>query len=84
MRKFWRGFRTAKDLREREEIASVRQGLIDTLRTLIRTHGHDGEAEYVRELRRWKQDITAEETVERIRQYHAAVDEWQSLDQEPL
>jgi hypothetical protein len=84
MRKFWGGYRTEKDLREREEIARVREGLIETLRRLIRTCGHDGEAEYVRELKRWKQDIDADEIKERIRQYHAAVDERQSLDQEPL
>ena len=50
--KFSGGYRTQKDLREREEIARVRGELIETLRRLIRTHGHDGEAEYVRELKR--------------------------------
>jgi hypothetical protein len=84
MKNFWGGFRTAKDLREREEIAQVREALVETLRRIIRTRGHDGEAEYVRELKRWKQDISNQEIQDRIRQYHDAVDERQLLDQEPL
>jgi len=84
MRKFWRGYRQAKDLREREEIKKVRDNLIATLRRLIRTRGHEGEAEYTAELKRWKQDIGAFELRERIRQYHHAVDDYQSRDQEPL
>jgi hypothetical protein len=84
MKNFWRGFRKASDIREREEIAKVREDLIETLRRLIRTRGHDGEAEYVRELKRWKQDISPAELQEQIRRYHVAVDERQSLDREPL
>jgi hypothetical protein len=80
MKRWWRGFRQEKDQREREEIKKVRDELIATLRRLIQTRGHEGEAEYVAELKRWKQDIGPEELRLRVRQYHSAVDEYQSRD----
>ena len=43
--------------------------------------GHEAEPEYVRLLKDWKPDITKEELVVRIKQYHDAVSERQSRDQ---
>ncbi len=80
MKKFWRGFRQAKDIRERDERARVKSELLDKLRELLRTGGHEAEAEYVKVVKELKPDITKEELVERIRQYHAAVSERQSRD----
>ena len=80
MRKFWRGFRQAKDIREREERARVKSDLLDKLRQLLTTGGHEAEAEYVQVLKDFKPEITPEELKERIRQYHAAVSERQSRD----
>ena len=80
MKKFWRGFRQAKDIRERDERARVKSELLDKLRALLRTGGHEAEAEYVKVVKELKPDITKEELVERIRQYHAAVSERQSRD----
>ncbi len=80
MKNFWRGFRQAKDIREREERTRVKSELLDKLRELLRTGGHEAEAEYVKVVKELKPDITKEELVERIRQYHAAVSERQSRD----
>jgi len=82
MRKFWRGFRKASDLRKREEIAKVRSDLLDRLSRLIRTGGHEAESEYVIVLKQIRQDIGPEELRERIRQFHDAVNVRQLLDQE--
>ena len=41
--KFWRGFRQAKDIREREERAPVKSELLEKLRELITTGGHEAE-----------------------------------------
>jgi hypothetical protein len=81
MKKFWRGFRQAKDIREREERTRVKSELLDKLRELLRTGGHEAEAEYVKVVKELKPDIAKEELAERIRQYHAAVSERQSRDQ---
>lgn len=83
MRRFWRGFRKAKDVREREEIAKVRQDLLERLTQLVRYGGHDAEPEYVAVLKQIRQDMSAKELQERIRQFHDAVDERQLLDREP-
>ena len=48
MKKFWRGFRQAKDIREREQRARVRSELLDKLKELLTTGGHEAEAEYVK------------------------------------
>lgn len=82
MRKFWRGFRKASDLREREEIAKVRSDLLDRLSQLIRTGGHEAESEYVAVLKQIRQDMSEDELRERIRQYHDAVNARQLLDRE--
>lgn len=82
MKKFWGGYRTEKDLREREEIAKVRSELLERISRLIRTGGHEAESEYVAVLKQIRQDMSPEELKERIRQYHDAVNERQLLDQE--
>jgi hypothetical protein len=82
MRNFWRGFRKASDLRQREEIAKVRSDLLERLGHLVRMGGHEAEGEYVTVLKQIRQDMSAEELQERIRQYHDAVNARQSLDRE--
>jgi len=81
MKKFWRGFRKESDLREREEIAKIRSDLLERLRDLLRSGGHEGEAEYVRVVKQINQDISETELKQRIKQYHDAVYERQLLDQ---
>lgn len=80
MKKFWRGFRQAKDIREREQRARVRSELLDKLKELLTTGGHEAEAEYVKVVKDLKPEITKGELAERIKQYHAAVSERQSRD----
>jgi hypothetical protein len=82
MKKFWHGFRKAKDLNEREEIAKVRSDLLERLNRLVQVGGHDAEPEYVVVLKQIRQDISQEELQEKIRQFHDAVNERQLLDQE--
>lgn len=82
MRKFWRGFRKASDLREREEVAKVRSDLLERLSHLIRIGRHEAEPEYVLVLKQIRQDMSEEELRERIRQFHDAVNDQQLLDQE--
>jgi len=80
MKNFWRGFRQAKDIRERQERTRVKSELLNKLRELLRTGGQEAEAEYVKVVKELKPDITKEELAQRIRQYHAAVSERQSRD----
>ncbi len=80
MKNYWRGFRQAKDIREREERVRVKSELLDKLRKLLTTGGHEAEAEYVQVVKELKPETTKEELTERIRQYHAAVSERQSRD----
>jgi hypothetical protein len=80
MKKFWRGFRQEKDIREREERARVKSELLAKLRELVTTGGHEAEAEYVKVIKDLNPEISKEELAERIRQYHAAVSERQSRD----
>jgi hypothetical protein len=82
MRRFWRGFRKASDLREREEIAKVRSDLLARLSDLVRTGGHEAESEYVTVLKQIRQDMSEEELRGRITQFHDAVNARQLLDQE--
>ena len=65
MKKFWRGFRKESDLHERKEIAKVRSELIEKLRELVRTGGHEGEAEFVSVLKQINRDIRDEELREK-------------------
>jgi len=81
MKKFWKGFRKASDLREREEIAKARSDLLVKLSDLIETGGHEAEPEYVIVLKQIRQDMSEEELRDRIRQYHDAVNARQLLDQ---
>jgi len=80
MKKFWRGFRTEAEKIERDEAARVRADQLEKLRLLLEVGGHEAEAEYVQFLKDWKPDIGKGELQERIRQYHAAVNERQSRD----
>lgn len=82
MKKFWRGFRRVADEHERQDRVRVREEQIKALRHLLDVGGHEAEPEYVQLLKDWKPDITKEELVVRIRQYHAAVSERQSRDRE--
>jgi hypothetical protein len=83
-KKFWSGYRTEKDLREREEIAEVRSQLLERLTQLIRTGAHEAEPEYVVVLKQIRQDISEGELREWIKRYHDAVNARQSLDRESL
>jgi hypothetical protein len=84
MKKFSRGYRTEKDQREREEIAKVRTELLERLTQLIRTGGHEAEAEYVVALKQIRQDMSESELSEWISRYHDAVNARQLLDQDDL
>lgn len=80
MKKFWRGFRKASDLREREEVAKVREELLARLRQLLQTGGHEAEPDFVKVLKQIDQGISGERLQERIRQFHDAVNARQSPD----
>jgi hypothetical protein len=80
MRKFWRGFRKASDLREREERKAARNELILKLLHLLRTGSHEAVDEYAGIVKDLNPDVTEEELREQIKRYHAAVNERQSLD----
>ena len=82
MKKFWRGFRQAKYLREREEIAKVRAELLERLSLLVKTGGHEAEPEYVTVIKQIRQDISPQELKDKIRQFHDAVNDRQLLDRE--
>jgi hypothetical protein len=84
MKKAWRGFRKASDLREREEREKVRAELLDELRRLVETGRHEAEAEYVAVVKQFYRDtfgreISNDELRQRIRQFHDAVNERQQL-----
>jgi archaellum biogenesis protein FlaJ (TadC family) len=87
MRKFWKGFRKASDLSEREEKKRLRRELLDRLRELLRTGRHEAESEYVEIVKQiyrdtFDREIEKEDLKERIRQFHDAVNERLSLDRE--
>jgi threonyl-tRNA synthetase len=82
MKKYWRGFRSEADEREREERAQVRAQQLQKLRRLLDVGGHEAEPEYVQLLKDWKPDITKEELAVRIKQFHDAVNERQLRDRE--
>jgi len=58
----------------------VRNEQLRKLQELLRVGGHEAEPEYVQVLKQWKPDIGREELRERIKQFHDAVSERQSLD----
>lgn len=80
MKEFWRGFRKASDLREREERQKRRAELLERLQTLLLTGGHEAEGEYRRLVKEIKPDISNEEMAERVKQYHDAVSARQLRD----
>ena len=82
MKKFWRGYRRAADERERLEKAKVRKEHLEKLRQLLEVSGHEAESEYVQLLKDWKPEITKEELVLRIKQFHDAVSARQLRDRE--
>lgn len=82
MKKFWRGVRPAGEEHKQQERARVRKEQLEKLRHLLGVGGHEAESDYVQLLKDWKPDITKEELIERIKQFHAAVSERQSRDRE--
>ena len=79
MKRRWRGFRQAKDLREREERERLKKEFLKEVTFLIATFGHEGEDMF----RKFDQDTFPEkddaEIEEDVKQYHAAVDERRSI-----
>jgi len=82
MKKFWRGFRSEADERERQERAQVRARQLQKLRNLLEVGGHEAEPEFVQAVKEWKPDIAKEELAARITQFHAAVSARQLRDRE--
>ncbi len=80
MKKFWRGFRRASDLREREERQKRRAELLERVQTIMRAGGHESEGEFRQLMKDIQPDISSEEMAERVRQFHAAVSERQLRD----
>jgi len=85
MKNFWKGYRQARELREREERIKERRALSEELRELVRVGGHEAESKYVeivKELYRKAngKEMSKEDLQEKIRRFHAAVSERQSLD----
>ncbi len=81
MKKFWRGFRKASDLREREELRKEKENQLAKLRECLAL-GYDGEAKYVNALKAWNKNMSREELQERIRQFRDAVAENQERNRE--
>lgn len=81
MKKFWPGFRKESDLREREEKMKRRAELLERLRMLINTGGHEAEPEFRGILKDVKPGISKEEMAERVKQFHDAVSARQLRDQ---
>jgi hypothetical protein len=82
MRKFWRGFRQASDLREREENAKIKKEQLEKLRALI--YGGGGAAdehEFIVAVKAWKPGITEQELREYIKRFRNAVSGEQEHDQ---
>jgi hypothetical protein len=80
MKRFWGGFRQARDLREREEREKLKEEFLKEVIFLIATFGHEGEDIF----RKFDKDTFPEkgdaEIEEDVKQYHAAVDERRSID----
>jgi hypothetical protein len=79
VKKFWRNFRTAKDLREREEKAKLKEEFLKEVKFLIATFGHEGEEMYRKLLNDTFPQKSPEDIDEDVRQYHDAVRERRSL-----
>ena len=80
MKKPLRGFGRADYIDK--NLVKVRKEQLAKLGELIRVGGHEAEPEYVEALKQWRPDISKEELLEAIRQYHDAVSERQSRDRE--
>ena len=78
MKKSLRGFGRADYVDE--NAIRVRKEQLAKLKELIRVGGHEAEPEYVQALKQWRPDISKEELLEAIRQYHDAVSERQLRD----
>ena len=78
MKRFTRGFGRS-DYIDRNKVR-VRNEQLRKLQELLRVGGHEAEPEYVQVLKQWKPNIDKEELAERIKQFHDAVNERQSLD----
>ena len=79
MKNFWRGFRKASDLREREERAALRQEFLKEVSFLIATFGYEGEDMFRDLNRRTFPEKTEAQMEEDARRYRAAVNERRSL-----
>lgn len=82
MKKFFRGFRKASDLREREENAKQKAILLRKLSDFIDGRG-GGEHEVVNALRAWRKGTTEEEMQEYIRRLKIAASDAKEHDPEP-
>jgi hypothetical protein len=81
MKKFWRGFRKASDQHEREERTKRRAEVLERVRMLMLTGGHDAENEFREMMKEIKPAISNQEMAERVRQFHDAVSARQLRDQ---
>lgn len=82
MKRWWRGFRKASDLREREELAKVKEEFLKEVSFLIATFGHEGEQAYRELLKDTFPDKSEAEIGEDIKQYHVAVKARRSLGED--
>jgi len=80
MKKFWRGFRKASDLRERDERQKRRAELLERIQTLMLAGAHDAVDEFRQLVKEIKPDISKEEMADKVKQYHDAVNARQSRD----
>jgi|HubBroStandDraft_4_1064222.scaffolds.fasta_scaffold74365_4 hypothetical protein len=82
MKKFFRGFRKASDLREREGNAKLKAALLRKLSDFIDGRG-GGEHEVVNAMRAWRKDMTEEEVQNYIKRLRTAASDAKERDQEP-
>ncbi|HLZ40370.1 MAG TPA: hypothetical protein VKQ11_05380 [Candidatus Sulfotelmatobacter sp.] len=78
MKRWFRGFRQAKDLREREERRQAKEELGREVRSLIARYGYEGEAMYRRLLKDRFPKMTEAEIEEDVKLYRVAVSERRS------
>jgi len=74
MKRFWRGFRKASDLREREEIAKIKREQLNKIRELMYGGGGpEAERELRIALQAWKPGILEREIEVYIKQFRSGV-----------
>jgi hypothetical protein len=84
MKKFFRGFRKASDLRERAANAKIRAEQLQRIRNLIEGGGGaQDEREVIETIRAWKPGIKDQETQALLKQFRIAVSGDPEHDQEP-